>query len=72
MGAAVAAVLTYILRENEKLSSSSCLAFGPGTAQRVLLNKCLGASMNYVLLLKSEAYRLRKIIEFLLVNTILY
>jgi hypothetical protein len=38
MGAAVAAILTYILRENEKLSSSTCLAFGPGTAQGVLLN----------------------------------
>jgi hypothetical protein len=56
MGAAVAAILTYILRENEKLSSSACLAFGPGTAQQVLLNtpsilKCLGASTDYVLLL---------------------
>ncbi|TVU49859.1 hypothetical protein EJB05_01198, partial [Eragrostis curvula] len=29
MGAAIAAILTYILRENEKLSSSTCLAFGP-------------------------------------------
>jgi hypothetical protein len=31
MGAAVAAILTCILRENKKLSSSSCIAFGPGT-----------------------------------------
>ncbi|XP_044352957.1 uncharacterized protein [Triticum aestivum] len=30
MGAAIAAILTYILRENKKLSSSSCIAFGPG------------------------------------------
>ncbi|KAK3139974.1 hypothetical protein QOZ80_5AG0393500 [Eleusine coracana subsp. coracana] len=29
MGAAIASILTYILRENEKLSSSTCLAFGP-------------------------------------------
>uniref|UniRef100_A0A0E0MNG0 Fungal lipase-like domain-containing protein n=1 Tax=Oryza punctata TaxID=4537 RepID=A0A0E0MNG0_ORYPU len=29
MGAGIAAILTYILRENEKLSSSTCLAFGP-------------------------------------------
>ncbi|XP_062202548.1 uncharacterized protein LOC133904917 [Phragmites australis] len=29
MGAAIAAILTYILRENEKLSSSTCIAFGP-------------------------------------------
>uniref|UniRef100_A0A453E3F6 Fungal lipase-type domain-containing protein n=6 Tax=Aegilops tauschii subsp. strangulata TaxID=200361 RepID=A0A453E3F6_AEGTS len=29
MGAAIAAILTYILRENKKLSSSSCIAFGP-------------------------------------------
>jgi hypothetical protein len=30
MGAGIAAILAYILRENEKLSSSTCLAFGPG------------------------------------------
>ncbi|KAL6847409.1 hypothetical protein ACP4OV_023262 [Aristida adscensionis] len=29
MGAAIATILTYILRENEKLSSSTCIAFGP-------------------------------------------
>ncbi|KAK1647936.1 hypothetical protein QYE76_065741 [Lolium multiflorum] len=29
MGAAIAAILTCILRENKKLSSSSCIAFGP-------------------------------------------
>uniref|UniRef100_A0A0D9Y074 Fungal lipase-like domain-containing protein n=1 Tax=Leersia perrieri TaxID=77586 RepID=A0A0D9Y074_9ORYZ len=29
MGAGIAAILTYILRENQKLSSSTCLAFGP-------------------------------------------
>ncbi|XP_062204103.1 uncharacterized protein LOC133906264 [Phragmites australis] len=29
MGAAIAAILTYILRENDKLSSSTCIAFGP-------------------------------------------
>uniref|UniRef100_J3NE24 Fungal lipase-type domain-containing protein n=1 Tax=Oryza brachyantha TaxID=4533 RepID=J3NE24_ORYBR len=29
MGAGIAAILTYILRENEKLSSSTCIAFGP-------------------------------------------
>lgn len=29
MGAGIAAILAYILRENEKLSSSTCLAFGP-------------------------------------------
>ncbi|KQJ87433.2 sn1-specific diacylglycerol lipase alpha isoform X2 [Brachypodium distachyon] len=29
MGAGIAALLTYILRENKKLSSSSCIAFGP-------------------------------------------
>jgi hypothetical protein len=32
MGAGIATILTYILRENEKLSSSTCIAFGPGTA----------------------------------------
>jgi len=31
MGAGIATILTYILRENEKLSSSTCIAFGPGT-----------------------------------------
>ncbi|KAL6638429.1 hypothetical protein ACP70R_023924 [Stipagrostis hirtigluma subsp. patula] len=29
MGAGIATILTYILRENEKLSSSTCIAFGP-------------------------------------------
>uniref|UniRef100_A0A0E0MHV3 Fungal lipase-type domain-containing protein n=1 Tax=Oryza punctata TaxID=4537 RepID=A0A0E0MHV3_ORYPU len=29
MGAGIAAILTYMLRENKKLSSSSCIAFGP-------------------------------------------
>ncbi|WVZ90686.1 hypothetical protein U9M48_036967 [Paspalum notatum var. saurae] len=29
MGAGIATMLTYILRENEKLSSSTCIAFGP-------------------------------------------
>lgn len=29
MGAGIAAILTYILREENKLSSSSCIAFGP-------------------------------------------
>ncbi|XP_062183087.1 uncharacterized protein LOC133887160 [Phragmites australis] len=29
MGAGIAAILTYMLRENNKLSSSSCIAFGP-------------------------------------------
>ncbi|KAF8776554.1 hypothetical protein HU200_003271 [Digitaria exilis] len=29
MGAAIATILTYILRENDKLSSSTCIAFGP-------------------------------------------
>ncbi|KAF0889322.1 hypothetical protein E2562_022870 [Oryza meyeriana var. granulata] len=29
MGAGIAAILTYIVRENERLSSSTCLAFGP-------------------------------------------
>jgi hypothetical protein len=31
MGAGIAAILTYMLREDNKLSSSSCIAFGPGT-----------------------------------------
>ncbi|CAD6252657.1 unnamed protein product [Miscanthus lutarioriparius] len=29
MGAGIAAILTYMLREDNKLSSSSCIAFGP-------------------------------------------
>lgn len=29
MGAGIATILTYILRENEKMSSSTCIAFGP-------------------------------------------
>ncbi|KAL6908091.1 hypothetical protein ACP4OV_002261 [Aristida adscensionis] len=29
MGAGIAAILTFMLRENKKLSSSSCIAFGP-------------------------------------------
>uniref|UniRef100_A0A0D9XUZ2 Fungal lipase-type domain-containing protein n=1 Tax=Leersia perrieri TaxID=77586 RepID=A0A0D9XUZ2_9ORYZ len=29
MGAGIASLLTYMLRENKKLSSSSCIAFGP-------------------------------------------
>ncbi|KAL6653641.1 hypothetical protein ACP70R_008565 [Stipagrostis hirtigluma subsp. patula] len=29
MGAGIAAILTYMLRENKNLSSSSCIAFGP-------------------------------------------
>ncbi|XP_020101665.1 uncharacterized protein LOC109719410 isoform X2 [Ananas comosus] len=29
MGAGIAAILTYILRENEKFSSCTCIAFGP-------------------------------------------
>ncbi|CAO2150006.1 unnamed protein product [Urochloa humidicola] len=29
MGAGIAAILTYMLREDKKLSSSSCIAFGP-------------------------------------------
>ncbi|AQK40153.1 Putative lipase class 3 family protein [Zea mays] len=29
MGAGIATILTYILRENEKLASSTCIAFGP-------------------------------------------
>ncbi|CAL4898783.1 unnamed protein product [Urochloa decumbens] len=29
MGAGIATILTYILRENDKLSSSTCIAFGP-------------------------------------------
>ncbi|KAK3120667.1 hypothetical protein QOZ80_9AG0691680 [Eleusine coracana subsp. coracana] len=29
MGASIAAILTYMLRENEELSSASCIAFGP-------------------------------------------
>ncbi|KQJ86387.1 hypothetical protein BRADI_4g05100v3 [Brachypodium distachyon] len=29
MGAGIAALLTYILRENDKLSSATCIAFGP-------------------------------------------
>ncbi|TVU23709.1 hypothetical protein EJB05_26088, partial [Eragrostis curvula] len=29
MGASIAAILTYMLRENKELSSSSCIAFGP-------------------------------------------
>lgn len=37
MGAAIATILTYILRENEKLSSSTCIAFGPGTALRSIV-----------------------------------
>ena len=36
MGAGIATILTYILRENEKLSSSTCIAFGPGTVVFVL------------------------------------
>lgn len=30
MGAGIAAILTYMLREDKKFSSSSCIAFGPG------------------------------------------
>jgi hypothetical protein len=37
MGAGIATILTYILRENEKLASSTCIAFGPGTALRSIV-----------------------------------
>lgn len=30
MGAAIAAILTYIFREHEEFSSTMCVAFGPG------------------------------------------
>lgn len=30
MGAAIAAILTYIFREHEEFSSTTCVAFGPG------------------------------------------
>jgi hypothetical protein len=37
MGAGIATILTYILRENEKLSSSTCIAFGPGTTLKSIV-----------------------------------
>jgi hypothetical protein len=57
MGAGIATILTYILRENEKLASSTCIAFGPGTALR---------SIVYF-----EQHKLRKIITFR-ANSIFY
>jgi hypothetical protein len=58
MGAGIATILTYILRENEKLASSTCIAFGPGTALR---------SIVYF-----EQHKLRKAITFRFANSIFY
>jgi hypothetical protein len=59
MGAGIATILTYILRENENLSSSTCIAFGPGTALR---------SIVYF----EKKNKLRKVITFPFANSILH
>lgn len=47
MGAGIAAILTYILRENEKFSSCTCIAFGPGMSP--LNTLCLHLILIHVL-----------------------